>query len=112
MELRDFIAETIAQIMSGVSTAIKSHDVKVLGGIINPFPASLESKAGGRVPQTIEFDVAVTVESGEASSKGGGVNIKVVEASLSKDISKRTVGESRVRFSVPVSLPYTTVNNA
>jgi hypothetical protein len=112
MELRDFIAETIAQIMSGVSTAIKSHDVKELGGIINPVPLSLEKSAGRRESQTIEFDVAVTVESGESASKEGGLNIKVVEASLSKDTSKRTVGESRVRFSVPVSLPYTTVHNA
>jgi hypothetical protein len=112
MELKDFVSETIAQIMGGVSGAIKSHDVKSLGGIINPIPASREAMPNSHEALMIEFDVAVTVESGEASSKDGGLNIKVLEASISKDQSRRTVGESRVRFSVPVTLPYTIVRNA
>ena len=76
------------------------------------FPASLENAPGQRETQNIEFDVAITVESAEQSTKDGGINIKVVEASISADLSKRTVGESRVRFSVPISLPYTLVHNA
>ncbi|WP_157081047.1 hypothetical protein [Novosphingobium naphthalenivorans] len=112
MDLQDFIAETIRQIMSGVSSAIKSHDVGQLGGIINPLPASVEDLQGQRERTSIDFNVAVTVESSTSGAKEGGLNIKVLEASLSKNSENRTVGESRVSFSVPVTLPYTLVNNA
>jgi len=112
MDLQDFIAETIRQIMSGVSSAIKSHDVGQLGGVINPFPASMEGLQGQRERTSIEFNVAVTVESNALGAKEGGLHIKVLEASISKETEQKAIGESRVSFSVPVALPYTIVNNA
>ncbi len=36
MELADFIAATLAQIMRGVSMAAKEHDSGLLGGYIAP----------------------------------------------------------------------------
>jgi hypothetical protein len=60
----------------------------------------------------VEFDVAVTVENSKGGKKGAGLNIRVIEASLSSDTSEKTVGESRVRFSVPVSMPSTRIEDA
>jgi hypothetical protein len=51
--------------------------------------------------------VAVTVESIASSRKGGGVAIKVIEAEISGDKSKKVVVETRVRFSVAISAPST-----
>ncbi|MES2097952.1 MAG: hypothetical protein V4459_14460 [Pseudomonadota bacterium] len=111
MELAEFITETLGQIMKGVSDAIKEHGAGSLGGVINPRPASKASDPMGLPMSPVDFDVAVTVESSNAGSKGAGINIKVIEAKLSKDKAEKTTGESRIRFAVPVTLPVTSITD-
>lgn len=72
----------------------------------------MEEQKGKRELVAITFDVAVTVESNDNQSKDAGLHIKVLEATVSKESGTKTIGESRVSFSVPVTLPYTIVNNA
>jgi hypothetical protein len=107
MKLAEFITETLGEIMQGVSAAIKAHNVAALGGVINPRSAAEESDPKTLPMSPVEFDVAVTVESSLATRKSGGGSIKVVEAKVSKDSSEKTVDASRVKFSVPLSLPTT-----
>ncbi|HVQ06917.1 MAG TPA: hypothetical protein VMS43_00630 [Allosphingosinicella sp.] len=107
MELSDFITATLLEIMKGVSAASHQHRPEVHGGYINPTRKSRSADFEALPVRGVEFDVAVTVESSETSSKSGGIAIRVIEADLSADKSKRVTGESRVKFSVPVSMPST-----
>ena len=109
MELSDFIALTLGEIMSGVSKAAQSHSSADLGGNIAPQAASRIGDPDQMLIREVEFDIAITSESTSDKSKSGGMNVKVIEADLTSASSKRLVGESRVKFSVPISLPYTRI---
>jgi len=111
MQLSDFIAASLSEIMSGVSKAAKSHDPSALGGYICPVRASRRKDYEALPIRDVEFDVAVTVENSGTASKSGGVNIKVIEADLTSESVKKTVGESRVKFSIPVSMPATVITD-
>jgi hypothetical protein len=111
MELADFIAGTLSEIMRGVSKAAKAHDSVALGGSIAPVPDSLRRNYASLPIREVEFDVAITVEKTSGKSKSGGVNIKVIEADLTSNTLQKTVGESRVKFSVPVCLPSTSLTD-
>jgi hypothetical protein len=107
MDLSDFIALTLDKIMAGVTKAALKQKESGRFGFINPQDGSL-SDAFNSIPiSNVSFDVAITVESTSGNKKQGGLNVKVIEASMGKDDSKRTIGESRISFMVPVCLPTT-----
>jgi len=112
VKLSEFITETLTEILAGVGQAAKNHKTALFGGFICPLAASDERDTSRLPLRDVEFDVAVTVESARSGSKSGGTNIRVIEASLSTDSSEKTVGESRVKFSVPVSMPSTRIEDA
>lgn len=111
MELDEFITASIAAIMKGVSDAVQQHDVGNVGGFVNPRDARRADSYGDLTIQEVEFNVAVTVESSKSVKKEGGFAIKVIEASLSGQELEKTVGESRVKFTVPLALPGTKVKS-
>ncbi|MEG8219926.1 hypothetical protein OSJ57_04745 [Sphingomonas sp. HH69] len=111
MELGDFIAATLSEIMRGVSLAAKAHDGPSVGGSIAPMPVSKMGNPDGLLLREVEFDVAITTESSTERSKSGGMNIKVIEADLTAGSSEKTLGESRVKFSVPIQLPFTRLDD-
>ena len=107
MDLSDFIALTLDEIMAGVTKAALKQKESGRFGFINPQDGS-RSDAFESIPiSQVSFDVAVTVESMSGNKKQGGLNVKVIEASIGKDDTKRITGESRVSFVVPVCLPTT-----
>ena len=107
IDLSDFIALTLDEIMAGVTKAALKQKESGRYGFINPQDES-QSDAFGSIPiANVSFDVAVTVESASGRKKHAGLNVKVIEASLGKDDAKRIVGESRVSFVVPVCPPTT-----
>lgn len=111
MQLGDFIAATLSEIMRGVSQAAKSHDGPTVGGSIAPMPVSKMTDPNSLLLREVEFNVAITTESSTERSKSGGVNIKVIEADLTAGSSEKTLGESRVKFSVPIQLPFTKLSD-
>lgn len=121
MELKDFVAESLNQIIDAVSTAQKHAQVS--GAFINPpddhalssAPTKIGNMRFGRIPgkgphsfliQDVEFDIAVTVSS-SAESKGGiGVLASVVTIGGSKGKTNEIEQASRLKFSVPVAFPH------
>lgn len=106
VDLKDFIAETLVQIQEGVEQAIKRRlDTPGASGVINPaFEASKQSDT-----KDVEFDVAVTVQDKTSGSAKAG--LKVFGIDLGGDGSKSAEHStvSRIKFSVPVIAPTTTV---
>jgi hypothetical protein len=109
MQLSNFIAATLSEIIRGVSLAVKAHDG--LGGCIAPIRGSQTKDLDALPIREVEFDVAITTEQTTDKSKSGGINIKVIEADLTASTTHRTVGESRVKFSVPVAMPSTIISD-
>lgn len=111
MDLKTFVEQTLVAVVEGVKAAQMKYPTGSGTAAINhvdraPAEAALPT---GATP--IEFDVAVTSASEEETggSRKGGLNIRVVEASMGSTGAERTRSEavSRVRFTVPVSLPVT-----
>lgn len=111
MELSDFIAAALSEIMKGVSLAAKAHDGPTLGGYIAPVRGSRTKDFDALPIREVEFDVAITTEQTTDKSKSGGINIKVIEADLTASTTHKTVGESRVKFSVPIAMPSTIITD-
>lgn len=110
MELRDFVAETIKQVIDGVVTAQQYAAEK--NCVVNPqlgFHTQNETlmidRATSQPVQSISFDVAVTAA--EGSKTQGGIAVFAGAFGLASkgqsDRSNETV--NRIQFSVPVSLP-------
>ncbi len=96
MDLETFVAETLRQIVKGVTTAQRHADCQA---------AQIPAYEGLNDFGHVEFDVAVTVtEANETAGKGCiGISILGVGGKLAATRANSSV--NRVRFSVPVSLP-------
>jgi hypothetical protein len=98
MELQDFIAETLKQIISGVRRAQES--AIELGAKINP-------RGGAMVEmRNVHFDVAVSTSEGTDTKGGIVVLVGPVGSVGSEDQSDvASSARSRIKFSVPLKLP-------
>ncbi len=107
IELRDFVAETLKQVIDGVCLA-QDH-AKAKGAIISEgrvgMPERGYSQTMGTPEREIEFDVAITKIEGTETQGGIGVFVGPVGLGSrgKSDESNSTV--SRIKFSVPVSFP-------
>ncbi len=111
IELREFLAETINQIIDGVSDA-QEHVEKTIGAIINP-PIDrsspdenyVEIMGRKRLVTKIEIDVAIETYTSDQGKVGIGVLASVfgVGAQVQSEASGSKL--HRIRFSVPVLLP-------
>lgn len=88
MDIENFIQDTISQIMSGIHNKNKEED----------------TKEQFRLIKGINFDLAVTVSTGntENSSIGGGGKIKIasIDAKKDKTSSEQNTVVSRVNFTI------------
>jgi hypothetical protein len=98
MELQDFIAETLKEIISGVRRAQES--AIELGAKINPRGGSIVEM------RSVQFDVAVSTEEGIGEKGGIGVfvgPVGTVGSQNQSDVASSSM--SRIKFSVPLKLP-------
>ena len=112
MELKDFIAQTISQIMEGVKEAQKLAEQ--VGGAVNPKgqiyltveSAPFMDKETTRIGDFIHFDVEVEVTEGKAESGGAKISILSVGGFGGK-LSRKRQNKSinRVSFRLPVIYP-------
>lgn len=111
MELGEFVAETLTQIVEGVKEAqarAKDH-----GARVNPHPttsAELAVKHGiliasGSAAQLVQFDVALTAKEGTGTKGGIGVVAGVFALGSTGQSQAENSSVSRVKFSVPLVLP-------
>ena len=97
MELRDFVAETLKQIIDGVKLA--QEHAKDAGAAINP------PSPAHRAPQFIEFDVAVTTTEGDQIKGGAGVFVGPVGLGTQAQSEATSSAVNRIKFSIPLLLP-------
>jgi hypothetical protein len=108
MDLKDFIKQTLEQIVEGVVEAQSS--IQNLGANINPvnFPYTKESKFNHSkfsLPQDVIFDIALTSTEKNGSSEGVGVFLGSINLGKKNDGSVEEVAITKVRFTVPLALP-------
>ena len=112
MELDEFVAKTLEQLIKGIISAQNSVRELSTNAEINPSvgsalpPDRLDDDTGTLV-QNVSFDVAVTVSHSDKSGAGLQVGAFGVGGKMGGG-SKRARSEvSRIKFVVPVVLPLT-----
>ena len=113
MELKDFVAETLRQIIDGVSVAQAHGTAK--GRRVNPQGLTFRTDQGmqmfdgktGQPAQLIEFDVAVSTAEGTQTKGGVGILVGPVGLGSQGRSDAGRSSSSRIKFSVPVLLPCT-----
>ena len=112
MQLRDFIAESLKQIIDGVNEA-RVH-AEANGARINPVLQWPRRESGFRTEgnsgspvEPIEFDVAVTVTEGTQTKGGIGVFTGIVGMGSQGQSDSTNSSISRIKLMVPVVLPST-----
>jgi hypothetical protein len=98
LELRDFVAETIKQVIDGVVSAQQYATTK--RAIVNPRPSSYTHRV-----EPISFDVAVTAAKGTKTQGGVAVFAGGFGLGSKGQSEKSNQTVNRIQFSVHVSLP-------
>jgi hypothetical protein len=111
MKLEDFISDSISQIVSGLK---KAQNEIHPDASINPKGMSLMHKQleGRRYDQKtssleefIEFDIAVTQETGTETAGGVGVFLGAVSLGSKGESENKETSISRIKFRIPVVFP-------
>ena len=113
MELKNFISQALTDIIQGV------YDTQQALGdnrkFINPELSTQQGtheKHGknvsiqGQLVEIVEFDVAVTATEGTGTKGGIGVVAGVFAIGSQGQSSSENSAASRIKFSVPITLPY------
>lgn len=106
LELKEFISETLVQIMEGVQAAIdRRRDAPDVKGVINPIFGETADAAGDNHIQKVDFDVAVTVT--EKKTGTGKAGIRVLSLELGGELGKAAEQStaSHIKFSIPFVPP-------
>jgi hypothetical protein len=108
MELKNFVKETLEQIVEGVSMAEEAINKK--GGSINP--SGIRFKKDGvwtehshAIPQNVIFNVGLTSTDKTGSSEGIGVFLGSISLGKKNDSGNEEVAVTKVQFAVPLALP-------
>ena len=104
MELKDFIRETLLQIMAGVEEAKNGWKG---GGVINPV-LSLDVDFTKNQLQEVCFDVAVTAQDEKTGGAGGGIRVFSVDLAGKAERTTTNSTVSRISFKIPIMPPLPT----
>ena len=113
MELKEFVAQTLTDLIQGILDA--QTNLGQNGKFINPELSTqqgeLEERGSlvsiqGQLVQNVDFDVAVTATTGKGSKGGIGVVAGVFALGSQAQSSTENIAVSRLKFSVPICLPY------
>lgn len=115
MELKDFVEQTLVQIVQGVRAAQASLDISGANAKINPttymrggeklLDNSLYRQNDLQIAQMVEFDVAVTAEEGKGTKGGIGIMVGAIGLGAQGQSDARQTSENRIKFKVPILLP-------
>lgn len=112
MDLKDFVAETLQQIVEGTKAA--QNHIQQSGAAINPnllgdykehAKHGLLLSGTGKVAQLVQFDVALEVKEGTGTKGGIGVMAGLFALGTQGQSNAENSSLNRVKFSVPLSLP-------
>lgn len=111
MDLKDFVSQTLSQIIEGVHEA---HNIAVQNNAeVNPQITSNHDQMGKQgilwgvkgAVQIVKFDVALTVTEGTGTKGGIGVFAGAINLGSSGESQSSNMSVSRVQFCVPLSMP-------
>ena len=110
LQLRDFVAETIKQVIDGVVAAQKyagDKDAAVNPSVtvLAPSQTVLRDADTHNPVQSISFDVAVTASKGTKTQGGIAVFTGMIGLGSKGQSEKSNESVNRIQFSVPISLP-------
>lgn len=100
MELDEFIAETLKQVIDGIETAQKYSQKKGKGRI--GWSDISHTKDNVRM---VEFDVVVTTTDNHQAKGGGGIFVGMVTVGSQVQSGGESQAVNRIRFSIPLFLP-------
>jgi len=111
MDLKEFVAETLCQIVEGVRDA-QTRAAKHGARVSPPFTASADLAvkqgfliASGDAAQMVQFDVAISAKEGKGTKGGIGLVVGPITLGSAGHSSQESTGTSRVKFCVPLVLP-------
>ena len=94
MDIKEFISQTLKQIIDGVKDAQEHAEGK--NAVVVPY-------YGDR--QKIDFDVAVTVVEGKETGGKAGISVWSIGAGVTGKTESSSSTVSRIKFEIPVELP-------
>ncbi|MCK4338616.1 MAG: hypothetical protein KAW87_01315 [Candidatus Cloacimonetes bacterium] len=112
MDLKRFVTNALTDIVQSVVEA--QENVKRYNAQINPaglkYNASNLTNQGysidGKISQNIEFDLAITVETGSAASGNIKVASGIFNVGTEGEITSQSNTINRIKFNVPILLPF------
>jgi len=109
MELKDFVSETLKQVMEGVKMA--QEKAAEVGGTVNPQGFLFSGKSvpvnrmGDLVGQVINFDIVVSTHDMDKAKGGVGIFVGEIGIGVRGEAESQSTAVNRIQFSVPVYLP-------
>lgn len=107
MELKEFVKETLLEIVEGVKEA--QDAVKEYGATVNPriVKNSESAQVGGeyRPVQNVDFEVGLTASEESGNRKGIGVALGGFKAGVDGNGGRSSSTATKIRFVVPLVLP-------
>lgn len=111
MDLQDFVAQTLTQIIGGVKQA--QAEAVGLQADVNPHLSSSAEQAGklgffwagGRAVQVVHFEIDLMVVEGTGTKGAIGVFVGAIGLGSSGQSTAENRSSSRIRFVVPIALP-------
>jgi hypothetical protein len=121
LDLQTFVTSTLVQIVKGIKDA--QDQLKGTGAIVNPGTRGMYSSTRDTDPaisvsgvqvylKHVSFDVAITASDEQSAEAGAGVRVWGARLGADGKVSSENSTVSRVQFSVPVALPFTSVRDS
>ena len=114
MDIKDFIKESLLQIVDGIkepNTALEANGASiptkgVAGEGVWCTLVKDKNNPHTRLAMRVDFDLAVTVTQSDNLKAGGGISIaSLVNAGTTCENSSQSESVSRIRYTIPLELP-------
>ncbi|MEK6482379.1 hypothetical protein WJR50_32890 [Catalinimonas sp. 4WD22] len=108
MELKEFVSETLQQILKGVEDA--QQNIEASPGLSSRGAKVVGSASDRHLYQFVEFDIGVLVDESSKEASSGKAGIKVLEViniggGVSDEATTSTKTQNRIKFKVSLKLP-------
>ena len=108
MELREFISETISNVIFGIEDArekIKGTDGKINPPVMADGEISKSEDPQGREIEEIEFEISLKLEEKEGSKATIGVFSGIFGGSVEGKSASTNQAVNKIKFSIPIVFP-------
>jgi hypothetical protein len=104
VELKDFVADPLFQILEGVRVAASRQEI--VGSVSRGFREKGQDIDWEKHVKTVDFDVAVTITNKQGGDvEAGGKVLSILNLKAKGEISREHNLVNKIKFSVPVIYP-------